>query len=254
MKRRVVAAILASVLALAGVAMIALYVRNADARAMRKLDPVEVFVVTQEIPKGQAVELGTNIDVARLPRVAVAPGVVTNLATLNGLVADTTLHPGEQLFSSRFTTPEALTNDEVTVPEELVQITIKLAPERLLGGELKAGNTVGVDLSWVDTNSVHYTYPFVHKILVTRVADAETQPSTDESAPPQAPGTKYVTLAVSNTQADRIIWAAEHGTVWLTLERENSKTDDGKLIVWGDPNGEPPVTVPTSSASAESGS
>lgn len=252
MKRRVVAAILASVLALAGVVMIALYVRNADARALKNLDPVEVYVITQEIPKGGSVRAGENVESKQLPSSAVASGTVTNLATLEGLVADTVLYPGEQVFSSRFTKPEALTNDEVVVPKELVQVTIKLEPERFLGGQLKAGETVGVDISWVDNNSVRYTYPLLHKTLVTKVIAAEAS-STDEDQQ-VAPGTTYVTLAVANTDADRVIWAAEHGTIWLTLEREDSKTDNGELITWGDPNGVAPSTAPTASASTGSGS
>ncbi|WP_022910706.1 Flp pilus assembly protein CpaB [Aestuariimicrobium kwangyangense] len=245
MKRRVLAAIVASVLALAGVVMIALYVQQSDRRAMRTLEPTSVLIVTQEIAKGTPARLGKNIEARTLPRSAVAPGVVTDLGTLQGLVADTDLHPGEQVFIDRFTKPEALTNDDVVVPEKLVQVTVKLDPERLLGGQLKAGDTVGVDISWVDTKSVHYTYPLLHKILVTKVIS--TAPKEDGAS--AAPVPQYVTLAVANTEADRLVWASEHGTIYLTLEREKSKTDDGSLVVWGDPN-VLPGDVPTGSSSS----
>ncbi|MGA4508932.1 Flp pilus assembly protein CpaB [Propionibacteriaceae bacterium G1746] len=248
MKRRVAAAILASVLAIAGVVMIAFYVRGADQRAIANLEPTSVLVVTREIPRGQVAKLGTNVEQRQLPASAVPPGVVTDLKSLEGKVADTTLHPGEQLFSSRFTNPEALTNDAVVVPPQLVQVTVKLAPERVLGGQLKAGDTVGVTASWKTTDSVSYTMPMLHKVLVTRVSSTTAQADTGQSA---APAEQLITLAVASTDADRIVWTAEHGTIWLTLERQTSNTSGGRIVTL--PTGAPnPLTAASPTASAGS--
>lgn len=116
MKRRLLAVIIASVLALAGVVMIALYVQGADQRAVAALEPTPVLVVTEQIGRGGTAELGTNVEQRTLPASAVAPGTLTSVDALAGLVADTALHPGEQLFASRFVKPEALTDDVVVVP------------------------------------------------------------------------------------------------------------------------------------------
>lgn len=218
MKRRVIAAIVATVLALAGAALVASYVIGADQRAMAQLNPTPVLVVTAEIPVGTAATIGENVAVQELPETAIVPGALTDSTPIDGLVANTALHPGEQVLADRFVAAEDITGDAVLVPEESVQVTVVLSPERVLGGRLKAGDTVGVILSLDTPEATSET--IMHGVLVSRVQ--ATQPSEDagDSAPPE--GSQFVTFAVSAGDADRIVWVAEFGRMWLTLERETS--------------------------------
>ena len=80
MKRRIIAAVAAVILA--GVAAFGLftYVRGADARAMAGQETIEVLVVTKAVPKGTTAEgLTKSVESKLLPQTAVAPGAVTSL-------------------------------------------------------------------------------------------------------------------------------------------------------------------------------
>ncbi len=83
-----------------------------------------------------------------VPKIAVAENSVTDLASLGSKVTAVALVPGEQLLSSRMVEPDSfLGPSRVQVPSGLQEITLKLPIERVAGGILKAGDTVGVFLS-----------------------------------------------------------------------------------------------------------
>ena len=234
MKRRVVAAVAAVVLAAVGGLLLLGYVGAADERAMADLEPVTVLVATKPVPEGTTAEdLGASVEVRRLPGVAVAPGTAAALADLRGLVTTTTLQPGEQLLRSRFADPAALKADQgLVVPKGLQQVSVQLEPERALNGNLAPGATVGVFLS---TTEVETTALALHRVLVTAVhggaaapaateGDADAESTTDAKST-SAPTAVTVTLAVTADQASRLVFAAEHGSVWLSADPSDAPTD-----------------------------
>lgn len=233
MRRRVIAAIVATLLALIGATLIAAYVASADARALAKLEPTPVLVVTTEIPTGGTLVVGENAEVREIPLVAVVPGALAAADPVADLVAAGSIVPGEQLVPQRFTTRENLSGDVVEIPPELVQVTLLLPPERVLGGKLVAGDTVGIVLSVSPDVGPYWSQTILHRALVGRVQAAEQvttgeQQKEDAAAPP--PGAQYITLAISSADAERVVWGAEHGTLWLTLERVGSTVDGTKRV------------------------
>lgn len=216
--RRIVAALVAATLAVVGVALVALYVQGADQRAAAGLEPTEVLVVTQEIPVGSTAALGTNVTTQQIPLQAVVEGALTDLDSLQGQVATSVIYPGEQLLAARFAAPETLTDDSVVVPPEMVQVTVQLSPERVIGGRLRAGDTVGFVMS--STEPEPYSETILHGVLVSRVQAAAPEQDQGQDAPPT--DTHFITFAVGAHDAERIVWAAEHALIWLTLEREES--------------------------------
>lgn len=197
------------------------YVVGADQRALARLEPTEVLVVIEEIPVGATVAVGQNVELQRIPRSAVVPEALTEPAPLSGLVAAAPLYPGEQLLADRFVPPKDLTGDQVLIPEEFVQVSVVLPPERVVGGQLKAGDTVGVVLS-LEAPAPN-TQTILHRALVARTQAGQPSKEDSENAPPA--DSQFVTLAVSAVDAQRIVWGAEFGTLWLTLERETSAVD-----------------------------
>ncbi len=235
---RIVAAFVATLLATAGVVLVMMYVKGADERAAADLQPRDVLVVTQEIPEGTAAEVGVNVELKRIPEGAVASNALDSVKPLEGKVASSALYPGEQLFGERFANPEALTNDQVLVPEEMVQVTVALSPDRVIGGKLAAGDTVGVVMSGEATTSeeeaeqdasVAFSQTILHGVLVSRVqavVPAEAEDGAD--VPPS--DAHFITFAVSAPDAERIVFAAEHASIWLTLEREESDISGTGLV------------------------
>ncbi|MHA6524908.1 Flp pilus assembly protein CpaB [Tessaracoccus sp. G1721] len=229
MTRRLIAAIAATILTVIAGILVASYVVGADQRAVAKLEPTAVLVVTQDVPAGSPITMGENVETREIPLAAVVPGALTTPEPVAGQVAAAALHPGEQLLPDRFVAPEDLTGDQVVVPEELVQVTVSLGPERVIGGRLAAGDTVGVVLSV--TEPAASTETILHRVLVTRVQDAEQgSGEAEEGEDVTPPGAQYITLAVSAPDAERVVWSAEHGTIWLTLERDTSVVDGTRQV------------------------
>lgn len=235
MNRRLVSAVAAGLLAVLGAVLLITYVNSADERAMARLDPVEVMVVSAPIAQGTpAEEIVASVLTEELPRASVGPDPVTSLAELAGQVATTDLQPGEQLLAARFTTPQALVQfGGIPVPEGHHQVTLPLDASRVVGGTITAGDTVGVFLT-VDGR----THLILHKILVTRVqgglsTSQSTEGTEDPDAAPVPDGSSMVTLAVNARDAETLIFGAENGSLWLTLEDPQTPQDGTRLVESG---------------------
>jgi pilus assembly protein CpaB len=239
MRRRLLAAFAALVLALAGGVVLVAYVRGADARAAAGLRTVQVLVVAQLVPAGTpADQLADKVDTELVPAKTAVPGRVLHLADLAGKVAAVDLQPGEQLLAGRFKAPgELRAAGTVDVPAGDQEVSVLLEPQRAVGGRLAAGDKVGVYLSMTDPAAT--THGVLHGVLVTQVQGAPAAPSgsTDTetaSAGSAAPtGSLLITLAVTAKDAEEVVFGAEHGTLWLSLEPDGAD-DSGTQVLTPD--------------------
>ena len=238
MKVRVIAAVMAALLAVVGAVLVSGYVRTADARALEGTETQEVFVVEDAVRAEMPVEeLTEHLRKQTLPVSALAEDAVTNLAEFEGLVTSVELHPGEQLLGSRLVTLNSLQEPgRVAVPKELQEVTIQVSADRMVGGQVKAGDFVGVFASFDQgPGDKPATELVFHRVLVTSiqgapVAAAET--SGEEEAAPGAPpvpeGAMLVTLAQDAADAEKTVFAAEFGRIWLSNQPVDAKwNDDG---------------------------
>ncbi len=149
MRRRLLAALAALLLAATGAVVLLAYVRGADARALAGVETLDVLVVDQPVAEGTPGEdLAGLVRTERLPAKAVVPGGIADLGELAGQVATSDLQPGEQLLAARFAAPADLTvPGTVAPPEGASEVSILLEPQRAVGGRLAAGDTVGVHVS-----------------------------------------------------------------------------------------------------------
>lgn len=223
MSRRTIAAIAAIVLAILGAVILIGYVSGAERRAMAGMEPAEVLVVTQPVSQGTPAEqLEQSVEVTTLPATAVADGAVQNLKEVEGLVTTADLLPGEQLLEARFAEPGSLGSGDVDVPEDKHQVSVLLEPQRIVGGRVGPGSTVAVYASFTDPDQTNL---ILHKVLVSQVqgAPAPAEPVEGEvAAEPLPENSLIVTLVVEAGQAERVVFAAEHGTLWLSLEPEDA--------------------------------
>ena len=219
MTRRVMAAVAAVVLALVAGVLVAGYVAAADSRAAAGYELTEVFVVTEPIPVGERAVTGVNIQMRELPRTAVVADAVTSVAELGDRVAAVDLVPGEQVLNARFVDPNFALGKAVEIPEEMAEVTVALSSERVLGGNITAGATVGVVASY-ETPAGQTTSTLLHRALVSRIQGI-TLPE-EPGGEPQATEGIQVTLAVLARDVQRVVWTAEFGTLWLSLEQETT--------------------------------
>ncbi|WP_307864647.1 RcpC/CpaB family pilus assembly protein [Allobranchiibius sp. CTAmp26] len=170
-----------------------------------------------------------------LQRTAVPTGTLSSLAQVSGQVTTADIQPGEQLFAGNFTDPKSLlAPGQVAVPNGMQQVSVMLESQRVLGGHLSAGGTVGLFISVKQpTEQTHLT---LQKVLVTAVQGAAptatptTGGSSTAPAQPVFTGNVMVTLALTAPDAEKVVFAAEYGTIWLSLEPASAKEGGTRIV------------------------
>jgi len=247
------------VLALVGVFLVLSYVNEADERALADQETVELLVVADPVSKGEAVEdIADRVETILVPTATQARGSVASLADLSGQIAAVDLVPGEQVLASRFVDAETFVDQEgVDVPLNKLEVTVSLAPERAVGGQLNPGDTVAVVASFepfqiggVEPTEVepgedlnpaaqvefaplpfsssaktpNSSHIILADVLVTNIQIERLPKETDvedaeESGVELAPtGNLLITLALDAPDVEKVIFSAEHGSVWLARD------------------------------------
>ena len=236
MRRRLLAALAALVLAALGTGVLLAYVRGADARALAGVQTVDVLVVDRPVPEGTPGEqLAELVRTERLPARAAVPGTVTDLDELAGRVATVDLQPGEQLLAARFAAPEDLSvPGTVAPPEGAAEVSLLLEPQRAVGGRLAAGDTVGVHVSLDGQTDVVLSRVLVTQVQGAPVAVAGGEGTDTASSGGAAPSASLmVTLGLRPEAAEAVVFGMEHGTVWLSLEPEGVDLGGTEVVTPG---------------------
>jgi pilus assembly protein CpaB len=250
-KSRLLAGAAAVVLAIVGAMLVISYAQGADQRAVQSLEPAEVLVVKTAIPAGTPVEsMSASLVTEQLPGTAIASTALKSLDKSNGKVAAVNLVPGEQLVAERLVAPAELKiQGAVKIPSGLQEVSFQLQPDRVVGGRLVAGDHVGVFISLakgalegkLDAETTKLT---VRKALVTAVQRAPEPAATAQPAPTATEGASgssaedtalptgslMLTVAVTDVDAAKIVFAAEFGKMWLSKEPLDAK-DSGPRII-----------------------
>jgi pilus assembly protein CpaB len=231
MKRRLLAALVALLMAGVGAVLLTTYVRGADNRAMAGMQTANVLVVTSMIAKGTSADaLDPFVTMKTLPVKAIATGTLTSLSPIVGQISTVDLQPGEQLLGSRFVDPATLEDPgAVKIPPGLIQLSVAMERPRMLGSLLTPGATVGVFVSLIkDGDQPAQTHLVLHKVLVTKVGE---DVALEGDAKPGTPtDTVVVTFAVKAGDAEKIVFGAEHGRLWLSLEPSDAGTSGTQVL------------------------
>jgi pilus assembly protein CpaB len=184
---------------------------------------VPVLVVKDKIAAGTPASTLTQMVTAQqVPANVVAADALSALVEVKGKVASVDLLPGEQLVRSRFVARGSLRR--AAVPPGLLEVTVALDPVRALGGTLVPGSTVGV-LASVDDDGhgKPATALILHDVLVTMVQASEPLPKQEPGVVQTAPnGSMLVTLALDAPSVEQVVFAAEHGRLWLAAEKDGA--------------------------------
>jgi pilus assembly protein CpaB len=251
LKSRLLGGIAALILAVVGAILLFVYVQGAANRAQAGLEPVNVLVVQELVPAGtKTSDLGSRVRSVALPKSAVPEGALENLNQKEGTVTAVDLQPGEQLLSGRLIDPRELVPGTVPVPDGLEEVTFLLAPERILGGRIEAGDTVTVYSSFESTDAMpaDATVPpevkgwkqstglLFHDVLITAVqkAAADTKNSTGSETEVEMPnGSAFITVARSDADAAKMVYGAEFGTLWLSKQSPTTTKSDPPVTTFG---------------------
>lgn len=224
MKRQKLIGIIASVLlAAVGTGLLVTYVRSAEDRALKGEKTVDVLVVSATIPKGtKAEEIGPSVRLEQVPSKVVTPDALASTSSLAGKVAGVDLLPGEQLVTGRFSSPAEVQG----INPGFLQVTVSMDPVRAIGGQVRTGDSVAVALSFTEPETSHLV---LHKVRVTDVRDEDGIPVTTPAVGPAPAGRLLVTLAVDAPSMEKVVFGAEHGTMWLAWEPKEANEGGTKV-------------------------
>jgi pilus assembly protein CpaB len=249
-KSRLIAGTAAVALAIVGALLIVFYAQGADQRAMATTKPVDILVVKTAIPAGTPVnEMAASLVIEKVPASGVSKSALSTLDNKAGTVSAVDLVPGEQLLAERLVAPEEVkAAGAVEVPKGLQEVTFELEPKRVVGGRVAVGDHVGIFLTFDAGASAAKpgdatTQLTIHKALVTAVQRAPQAASKEKPADGTDPkdttlpeGSLMLTVAVSDVDAGKIVFASEFGRLWLTKEpldaQENGPRVERKEVVY----------------------
>lgn len=238
-----VAIVVAIVLAGLAVFFIYRYVDGLEEQVREDAELVQVYRATDTIPAGTQAEAAINAnlieegEVARENRPA---GAVTALGEISGLVATADILPGEIILTQRFG-DSVSTGVQFEVPEGLQAISVEVGVPPGVAGYIRAGDqisviahiaapapqeaVIGPDGSVVepeqpadaaDETRSQFVVQGVEVLATGRrvIATNEEGQETDQVEQTES---VLTTLAVSDQQAEQLVFALQEGSLYFTL-------------------------------------
>lgn len=223
----IVAVVLGGVAAFAAYSYLGSLQRQAEAGSVL----TDVLVAKQDIPEGVAAnDLVSSgyVETSKVPLRYLASGAISSVNAVSDRVLAVPVTKGEVLTTARFQYPSDA-GLAFSVPKGLVAVAIPVDDASGLAGLLKAGDRVAVVVT-VSTKSgqgaeSRIALPGARVLAVGRSTTADRQATTTtqastlggSSSSSQSSAPRTVTLAVTSTDAEKLVLAAGSGSVWLAL-------------------------------------
>lgn len=240
MARRSVLLLVAALIALLGTALIVLYVQGIDKRATEGQEMVEVLTASATIDTGEDVtsaqEAG-KFEKTQVRRADVIEGALTTTSSIADDVALGTIYPGEQIISAKFgSLGDAQT---LVIPDDKLAVSVELTDPQRVAGFVNPGSEVAIFMS-LDPILIQpdgdekelppYTRLLLPKVEVIGVGTTSMTSktvTTEEGAEvtEQVPST-ILTVAVSQKDAEKLIFAARNADVSFALLSKDTKITD----------------------------
>jgi pilus assembly protein CpaB len=257
MARRSLAVIFAVSLAVIGAALVLFYARSADARALQGQEVVDVYVATKDIPAGTSAEAAVDRGWLRKESFAqkgVPAGALTEVSgPIKQQVAATDIAAGEIVLSKRFA-DQKLGRAAVTVPEGSVAVTVLLSDPARIGPFLRPGSTIAIYDTYNakdakvanakvpngeklsnEKEDLHVTQVLLPKVEVLGVGDdtlsGSTAPTEEQGGRANEVPSALVTVAVLPAEAQRLVHAAQTGTLYAALLGAGAEVEAGQPLL-----------------------
>ncbi len=249
MARRSVLLLVAALIALAGTAMIVLYVQGIDARATKDQELVEVLVATATIDLGESVadaQDAGKIDKAEVRRADLVDGSLTSTTSIADDVAIGTIYPGEQLIAKKFGTLGD--TQSLVIPDGKMAVSVELTDFERVAGFVNPGNEIAVFATALDPMAIladnkEQKLGSVTRIVLTRVpvlgvgttsVTSRTVQAEDGATATEEVARTILTIAVTQEEAERFIQADRTSELNFALLTDDSKVEDGPGAKLGD--------------------
>jgi pilus assembly protein CpaB len=209
MQSRVLAILIAVVLALVATAAMVVYVNSADRRAISDQEPTNVLVAVQRIPlgmSGEDAQIKKLIDWRAVPAKSALRGRVISPEQLRNKYAGVNIAAGEQLLLERWVGAQDVGGRGLLpIPEGHQAVSIGVDVVRQVAGFVTPGDRVNVAVTMPEGESGDKTQYVLRSVQVLANQGKGSQTLT------------AVTLAVEDKDVRPTILAAEKGSIYLTL-------------------------------------
>jgi len=227
-------------LVLAVVATVAVFLYVQGVRKDAKTSPIAnmqtVVVSKADIPAGTNLDLLISqgaFTTVRVPSDALVQGVVTDLSQIKGRTTSATILEGEQITTARLQGSTERTGGILGIREGYQAVTISLAPAQAGGGFVRAGDHVTLYASLDNVSVIRgklrdflrgklpannskqnigdFTVTLVPDVRVLRVLGGGTQDRQSSNDQVQ------LSLELHPQDAQMVVFAQEHGSIWMAL-------------------------------------
>lgn len=240
MARRSVLLLVAALIALVGTSMIVLYVQGIDARATEGQEMVEVLTASATIETGESVATAQEagkFEKSQVRRADFIEGALTSTSSISDEVALGPVYPGEQILGAKFgSLGDAQT---LVIPDDKLAVSVELTDPERVAGFVNPGSEVAIFISadpvrilpdGKEQKLAPYTRLLLPKVEVVGVGTtsiaAKTTKSEDGAEEVEQVARTILTVAVTQKEAEKLIYAARNGDVSFAMLTSDSKVVD----------------------------
>ncbi len=239
MKRRIGLLAVALCIALVGTFAVASYVGQVEAKTLAGAEPVDVLVAGEQLPSGTtgaAVAEGKLAQLVSMPRKSVPEGALTELDGVSGQALVSDVFAGEVLLRAKFADQTARTGD-LLIPKDLIAISVELGDPQRVAGFVVPGSEVAIFATVEQTSTAPVedsaaegplTRLLLPRTSVIAVGPATLRPADEDAeVAEEQVATAVLTVAVTQTDAERLVHSAQQGELYFGLLSPTSKTGLG---------------------------
>jgi pilus assembly protein CpaB len=245
MSRRTTLLLVAALIAALGTSMILLYVRGIDDRARAGQELVEVLVAADVISVNESVadaEAAGKFVTRRVPVQAKVEGALSSIKSLDGKVATGTIYPDEQILAQKFGQPG--TGGILPIPDDKLAISVELSDPARVAGFVNNGSEVAIfasaDPQLITPDGDERPLSSTTRVIATRVlviAVGDTTVTTQSDGGADSGGDidaaiprTILTIAVTQTEAEKILFAARNSDIAFALLTDDSEVRDSRGV------------------------
>jgi len=232
--RRLALLIAAILVAALGTSLVFFYAKKADDRAIADQKPVTVLVAKTSIAAGTRVIDAANsgaFQTKELPESAVVPGALSSVDPVANQVVIGTIYAGQQLLAGMFGAT-AGTDSALNIPPGMIAASFSFGDPQRVAGFVSPGSKVCIFLTSTLEKNVSSTRILLSSVTVLAVGPTTiTPPSDPAKANPEAQPRAMLTLALTQKQAEKVIFAqSSGGAMYLGLLNDRSQIRPGSGV------------------------
>lgn len=214
--------IIAIAFVLAGIATMVVYLYLLGVQRQSAGGELVTIVVSErDVPAGTDLDnliAEGAVTTRSIPRSALVEGAITEPSDLKGRESSAAIAAGEQITTGRLRGSQQLPGGSLGIPDGFQALTLPLESPRVAGGLLQRSDHVTIYGTFTNIASSQGSSPASTVTLVANVQILRVDKPAKESVGSGSNNDDtWVTLALKPRDAQKVVFAQEQGSVWMSL-------------------------------------